>query len=165
MRSIEKFAPWIRHIFLVTSGQVPYWLNIEHPKLTVITHEEIFPNKSHLPTFSSPAIESHLHRIKGLAQHFVYFNDDVMLGGPLHPEDFKSLYDGTKVYLSWGVPQCAEGCHATWLGDGFCDIPCNVTFCRYDLGDCTADIVKFRGGGSSFISPFSFPISILQKKN
>jgi hypothetical protein len=33
-----------------------------------------------LPTFSSPAIEANLHRIAGLSEHFLYFNDDVFLG-------------------------------------------------------------------------------------
>uniref|UniRef100_A0A1I8IZL4 Stealth_CR2 domain-containing protein n=1 Tax=Macrostomum lignano TaxID=282301 RepID=A0A1I8IZL4_9PLAT len=50
-------------VYLVTNGQVPNWLNLTNPRLTLITHEEIFPNKSHLPTFNAPAIESHLHRI------------------------------------------------------------------------------------------------------
>nr|CAD7401692.1 unnamed protein product [Timema cristinae] len=66
LRSLEKFAPWIRHVFLVTNGQIPYWLNLDNPRLTLVTHEEIFVNLSHLPTFSSPAIETHIHR-------FVFF--------------------------------------------------------------------------------------------
>nr|CAD7429544.1 unnamed protein product [Timema monikensis] len=61
LRSLEKFAPWIRHVFLVTNGQIPYWLNLDNPRLTLVTHEEIFVNLSHLPTFSSPAIETHIH--------------------------------------------------------------------------------------------------------
>jgi len=76
LRSIEKFAPWVRHIFLVTNGQVPYWLNLTHPKISVVTHEDIFMNKSHLPTFSSPAIEANIHLIPGLSERFIYFNDD-----------------------------------------------------------------------------------------
>lgn len=62
LRSVEKYAPWVRKIFLVTNGQIPYWLNMDHPKLTVVTHEDIFEDQSHLPTFSSPAIEANLHR-------------------------------------------------------------------------------------------------------
>ena len=62
MRSLVKYAPWVRKIFLVTNGQIPYWLNLDHPRIKLITHEEIFPNKSHLPTFSSPAIEANIHR-------------------------------------------------------------------------------------------------------
>jgi len=51
LRSIEKFAPWVRNVYIVTNGQVPNWLNLQHPRLFVITHEQIFLNKSHLPTF------------------------------------------------------------------------------------------------------------------
>ena len=39
-----------------------------------------FSDRSHLPTFSSPAIEVHLHRIPGLSRHWLYFNDDVVCG-------------------------------------------------------------------------------------
>ena len=63
LRSLVKNAPWIRHIYIVTDNQIPSWLNLETGKLSVISHEEIFENKSHLPVFSSPAIEAHIHRI------------------------------------------------------------------------------------------------------
>ena len=66
LRSLEKNAPWIRDVYIVTNGQVPKWLNLNNSRVHLITHEDIFQNKSHLPTFSSPAIESHLHRIKGI---------------------------------------------------------------------------------------------------
>jgi hypothetical protein len=56
----------VRQIFIVTNGQIPAWLNLDHPRIQVVTHEDIFLNKSHLPTFSSPSIEMHLHRIPGL---------------------------------------------------------------------------------------------------
>lgn len=80
IRSLVKNAPWVRHIYIVTDNQIPHWLNLETTQLSIVTHEEIFPNKSHLPVFSSPAIESHLHRIPGLSKKFIYFNDDVFLG-------------------------------------------------------------------------------------
>lgn len=92
LRSLEKFAPWVRHIFLVTNGQIPDWLNVDTPYLTVIPHDQIYTNKSHLPTFSSPSIETHLHSIEGLSQHFIYFNDDVMLGNYVYPDDFYTKY-------------------------------------------------------------------------
>ena len=66
LRSIEMFAPWIRKIFIVTNGQIPYWLKLENQRVDVIPHSEIFTRQSDLPTFSSRAIESHLHRIPGL---------------------------------------------------------------------------------------------------
>ena len=66
LRSIEMFAPWIRKIFIVTSGQIPKWLKLENTRVAIVSHSEIFTNQSDLPTFSSRAIESHLHRISGL---------------------------------------------------------------------------------------------------
>ena len=91
LRSLEKYAPWIRHVYIVTDNQIPYWLNMQNPRLTVVSHQDIFPNISHLPVFSSPAIEVHLHRIPGLSRKFIYFNDDVFLGAPVHPDDFTSI--------------------------------------------------------------------------
>ncbi|KDO35678.1 hypothetical protein SPRG_18838 [Saprolegnia parasitica CBS 223.65] len=69
IRSLETYAPWIRRIFLVTDGQVPRWLDLSHPRITVVPHADIFPNASHLPSFASPAIESHLDNIPGLADN------------------------------------------------------------------------------------------------
>lgn len=108
LRSIEKYAPWVRNIYLVTNGQVPWWLNLSHPKMQLVTHDEIFPNLSHLPTFSSPAIEVHLHRIKGLSKRFVYFNDDLLLTAPTYPSDFYSPKRGSKLRLTWRFPPWSE---------------------------------------------------------
>eukprot|EP00662_Eupelagonemidae_sp_cell21_P042208 gene42208-20399_t len=98
----------------------------------------MYPNKTHLPVFASPTIECHLHRIPGLSRRFIYLNDDTFFGAPLHPEDFYSRVDGHRIYLSWPVPNCADGCIATWLGDKYCDKACNVSDCEWDAGDCTA---------------------------
>ncbi|KAK3853814.1 hypothetical protein Pcinc_039664 [Petrolisthes cinctipes] len=136
LRSVEKFAPWVRRIFLVTNGQIPHWLNLDHPRLTIVTHKDIFPNHSHLPTFSSPAIECHLHRIPGLSEHFLYLNDDVLLGQEVWPEDFYTTSSGYKVHLSWSLPECSSGCPGSWLGDGYCDVSCNTSACEWDGGDC-----------------------------
>ncbi|CAG2123385.1 unnamed protein product, partial [Medioppia subpectinata] len=132
LRSLEKNANWIRHVFIVTNGQIPNWLNLENPRVSVVTHEEIFTNKSHLPSFSSPAIESHLHQIPGLSKRFLYLNDDILLGRPIYPEDFYTNSRGYKVYLSWPVPNCADGCPMNWLKDGYCDQPCNKSQCLWD---------------------------------
>ncbi|ESO99577.1 hypothetical protein LOTGIDRAFT_238796 [Lottia gigantea] len=136
MRSLMRFAPWVHHIFIVTNGQIPYWLNMDNPQVTVVTHEELFPNKSHLPTFSSPAIEAHIHRIPGLSDRFIYMNDDVMFGKEVWPDDFYSQSAGHKVYLTWPVPNCNDGCPSNWIKDGYCDKACNNTECDWDGGDC-----------------------------
>ncbi|XP_041367858.1 N-acetylglucosamine-1-phosphotransferase subunits alpha/beta-like isoform X2 [Gigantopelta aegis] len=136
LRSIEKFAPWVRHIYIVTNGQIPYWLDLENPRVSIVTHQEIFSNTSHLPTFSSPAIEAHLHKIAGLSDKFIYLNDDVMFGKEVWPDDFFSFSTGQKVYLTWPVPNCNEGCPSTWIKDGYCDKACNNSECEWDAGDC-----------------------------
>ncbi|XP_067654930.1 N-acetylglucosamine-1-phosphotransferase subunits alpha/beta-like isoform X2 [Haliotis asinina] len=146
LRSVEKFAPWVRHIYIVTNGQLPYWLDLESSRVTVVTHEEIFPNKSHLPTYSSPAIESHLHRIPGLSDKFIYLNDDVMFGSEVWPDDFFSYATGQKVYLTWPVPNCNEGCPSTWIKDGYCDKACNNSECDWDAGDCDGDSGRIQLG-------------------
>lgn len=136
LRSVEKHAPWVRHIFIVTNGQIPSWLNLDNPRVTVVTHQDIFLNHSHLPTFSSPAIETHIHHIPGLSQRFIYLNDDVMFGKDVWPDDFYSHSKGQKVYLTWPVPNCAEGCPGSWIKDGYCDKACNNSACDWDGGDC-----------------------------
>ncbi|KFO30294.1 N-acetylglucosamine-1-phosphotransferase subunits alpha/beta [Fukomys damarensis] len=137
LRSIERHAPWVRNVFIVTNGQIPSWLNLDNPRVTIITHQEVFRNQSHLPTFSSPAIESHIHRIQGLSQKFIYLNDDVMFGKDVWPDDFYSHSKGQKVYLTWPVPNCAEGCPGSWVRDGYCDKACNNSACDWDGGDCS----------------------------
>lgn len=86
-RSIEKNAPWVRYIHFVTYGHLPKWLNTEHPKLRIVRHEDYIPQE-YLPTFSSHVIELNMHRIPDLAEHFIYFNDDVYLMKKSTPNDF-----------------------------------------------------------------------------
>jgi hypothetical protein len=90
MRSIERYMPWVRRIFLVTDHQRPSWLKDGESKVTIVDHSEIFPDRKCLPTFNSTAIEANLHRIPGLGERYVYFNDDMMIGTPFEPEDFFS---------------------------------------------------------------------------
>ncbi|EHB06654.1 N-acetylglucosamine-1-phosphotransferase subunits alpha/beta [Heterocephalus glaber] len=146
LRSIERHAPWVRNIFIVTNGQIPSWLNLDNPRVAIVTHQEVFRNLSHLPSFSSPAIESHIHRIEGLSQKFIYLNDDVMFGKDVWPDDFYSHSKGQKVYLTWPVPNCAEGCPGSWVKDGYCDKACNNSACDWDGGDCSGTAVRCGAG-------------------
>ena len=99
LRSLHAFAPWINHIYIVTCGQRPRWLK-EDPKITIVDHKDIFLNPSHLPTFNSMAIECHLHRIPGLQEFFLYFNDDVFLGKESQPKDFFSSDGKMRIFVS-----------------------------------------------------------------
>jgi hypothetical protein len=86
LRSVSQYAGWVRRIYIVTSGQRPDWI-VEDDRLRLVPHTEILP-PADLPTFNSHAIETALHRIEGLAEHFLYFNDDFFLGRPTRPELF-----------------------------------------------------------------------------
>ncbi|KAF7491895.1 N-acetylglucosamine-1-phosphotransferase subunits alpha/beta [Sarcoptes scabiei] len=136
LRSLYRYASWVRRIYIVTNGQIPNWLNLDHSQIRIVTHKEIFPNQTHLPTFSSSAIECHIHRIPSLSKQFLYFNDDIILGKSIYPDDFITESRGFRIYLSWPVPNCAIGCPLNWLNDGFCDKACNSSRCLWDGGDC-----------------------------
>lgn len=86
-RAVEKFAPWVNKVFFITCGQRPAWLNIDHPKLVLVHHEDYIPAQ-YLPTFNVNPIELNLHRIPGLSEHFVYLNDDTFLIRPVSPDFF-----------------------------------------------------------------------------
>ncbi|MGN1015910.1 MAG: Stealth CR1 domain-containing protein [Faecousia sp.] len=86
-RGVEKFAPWVRKIHFVTCGHVPKWLNMEHPKLHFVKHSD-YIDADYLPTFSANPIELNLHRIEGLSERFVFFNDDMFLTAPVKEKDY-----------------------------------------------------------------------------
>ena len=88
LRSLEMFAPWVRRIFIVTADQTPSWLNTDHPKIRMVSHRDIYRDPDALPTFNSSGIETQLHHIEGLSEHFVYFNDDMFLGQRARRDDF-----------------------------------------------------------------------------
>ncbi|MFD7500491.1 stealth family protein [Streptomyces sp. NPDC059850] len=111
LRSLHLYAPWVRHIYIVTDRQVPAWLALDHPGITVVDHRDIFDDPSLLPTFNSHAIETRLHHIKGLAEHFLYFNDDVFLGSPVTPQDFFLANGVTKFFPSRALIPLAPADH------------------------------------------------------
>ena len=86
-RGVEKFAPWVRKIHFVTSGQKPEWLDESNPKLHLVSHKDYIPEQF-LPTFNSVVIEYYMHKIPGLAEHFVYFNDDFYIINAIKAERF-----------------------------------------------------------------------------
>lgn len=91
--SILKFAPYIQNIYIVTDNQTPPFLinnpSTTYSKVTVIDHHQIFAGyEEYLPVFNCRPIETCIHRIPNLAEHFIYFNDDFFLINETKPEDF-----------------------------------------------------------------------------
>lgn len=87
LRALEQFAPWIRQIYVLTNCKPPHWLDTSNPRIRWVDHSEVLDSQS-LPTFSSHAIETALHKIPGLSKHFVYSNDDFFLVRPTTKADF-----------------------------------------------------------------------------
>lgn len=103
LRSVEMFASWINHIYIVTDGQVPEWMDQSNRKITIIDHREIFRDKSVLPVFNSHAIEAQLHRIPGLSERYIYLNDDIFFGRRVSPDHFFYSNGISKFFLSNAV--------------------------------------------------------------
>lgn len=106
--SINKFAPWIRKIYVITAGQDPHleqtvgqWFDKPIP-VEIVDHSVIFRGyEQYLPTFQCRSIELMMHRIPGLSERFLYFNDDFFLGNHVGPDDFFTDGGGVVEYASW----------------------------------------------------------------
>lgn len=87
LRGIEKRMPFIRNVYLIVShpSQVPQWANEEN--LKIVLHKDIIPEEF-LPVFNCNPIEMNLHRIEGLDEEFIYFNDDIFPVRECRPTDF-----------------------------------------------------------------------------
>lgn len=99
LRSVHTFAPWIRQIYIATDSPAPHWL-AEHPKVRIVRSEEFFADPSVLPTHNSQAVESQLHHIPGISEHFIYSNDDMFFGRLVDPSVFYSPGSVTKFILA-----------------------------------------------------------------
>lgn len=86
-RGVDKFAPWINKVHLITNGQLPDWLDLQAPRLHFVKHTDFIPGE-YLPTFNSDSILLNLHRINGLSERFVLFDDDCFLIDKVEPKRF-----------------------------------------------------------------------------
>lgn len=98
LRSVSKNAPWVRRIFILTNCARPDWLRENDERLVWVNHSGVIPPES-LPTFNSHVIESCLHKIPDLSEHFLYLNDDVFLARRLPKKLFFDINGNTKSFL------------------------------------------------------------------
>ena len=88
LRSVEKNVPWVNHIYIITGlGQVPKWLDMKNPRVTIVPQESILPADAS-PVFNSCAIEASLANIPNLSEHFILANDDMFFNAPTSPDYF-----------------------------------------------------------------------------
>ena len=95
-RAVESFLPWVNRIHFVTWGHLPPFLNVSHPKLNIVRHQDYMPEDC-LPCFNSSALEMNLFRIHGLSEHFIFFNDDMFVLRSMEKKDF---------FTEKGLPCC-----------------------------------------------------------
>lgn len=132
LRGIEKHMPFIRKVFLVVShrSQIPEW--VDESNLNVVLHEDFVPEE-YLPTFNCNTLEMNLHRIKGLDEQYLYFNDDLFPVRDCKPGDFyrdgKSLIGFTKHY--WGTGMFKQICrNSDALARKALGMPASMSFIR-----------------------------------
>ncbi len=94
VNSILKYAPFIDTVYIVTDNQIPQFLTQAKSKhrydnVKIVDHTTIFKGLEHnLPTFNSRSIETCIHRIPKLSEHFIYLNDDFFIINPTTKSDF-----------------------------------------------------------------------------
>lgn len=94
IRSLEVFAPWIRRIHVFSNCAPPAWFQ-PSSRYVWIDHREVV-EPEFLPLFNSHSIETFLHRIPDLAEHFIYLNDDFLLADSVFPSTFFT-FDGKSI--------------------------------------------------------------------
>lgn len=109
--SLFRYAPFVRHVYIVTDAQVPdvvrratHWPAELASRLKLVDHRDIFVgHEDCLPTFNSLTIEALIHRIPGLAERFLYLNDDFILIAPVQPQTW---FRGEQIVLRghWRTP-------------------------------------------------------------
>ncbi len=108
--SLNRFAPWLNKIYIVTDGQDPNltpFLEKHFPEgfipVEIVDHKTIFRGyEEYLPVFNSSSIEPMCWRIPGLSEQYLYLNDDLLLLQPASPSDFFTEDGGIVVRVTWG---------------------------------------------------------------
>jgi len=87
LRSLEKYFPYYRYIYIIVKdGQYPKFLK-EHETIKIISHSHIIPQEF-LPTFNSHMIENYIHKIPNLSEFYIYLNDDFFFLKEISPDFF-----------------------------------------------------------------------------
>ena len=101
LRSLAFSTNFVRKVFVVTNGQVPEWLNLGNERIELVRHSEIFRDVNQsLPTFNSHAIETNIHRIKGLSERYIYLNDDFLFLGRNSSSNYFTFTGKPRVFLN-----------------------------------------------------------------
>ena len=114
LRSVNKYMSWVRTIYIVVDDYlvIPSWINTtdttdttdnKSSSIKIVRHSELFPISKLgecLPTFNSQAIETVIHRIPGISEPFIYFNDDMFVGREIERDDLIQQPNDTSIQTS-----------------------------------------------------------------
>jgi hypothetical protein len=98
LRSVDVFAPWVRRVHVLSNCAPPDWF-VPSERHRWVDHSEV-AEPTLLPTFNSGAIDTLLHRIPDLAEHFLYLNDDFVLWDSVTPATFYAPEGRTVAHLA-----------------------------------------------------------------
>ena len=88
MRSVEKYLPWIRNIIIMSSGQIPEWLDTDHPRIRIINSDDLIDQIGGAsPNYNSHALYLASAFIPNISEIYIQMDDDFIIGQPL-PESF-----------------------------------------------------------------------------
>lgn len=104
LRSVEKYMPWIRNIYIVSECRMPEWLKVNHPKIHIVKEKDLLGK--YAPVFNSNAIESMLPEIEGLSENFIYMNDDNFVAAPIELNDL--ITEDGKIICRLEISNCKK---------------------------------------------------------
>ena len=83
LRSLGRYAPWIRKVYVVTGGKAPRWLDGQQPRLSAVKLADVWQ----------------LFRIPGISRQFLWLDGSVFLGRPLAAGDFLTAKGGYRFFV------------------------------------------------------------------
>lgn len=117
--SLLRFAPWLQRIHIVADNQQPEFMPLLQTlglgeRVTLVDHRVLFRGHERaLPTFNIRSIKSMFWNIPGLAEQFLFLNDDFMLLRHIEPDDF--FREGRAVLTGRWMPQQPDVILDEWL--------------------------------------------------
>jgi len=137
LRSVARYTDWFRSIIIITNGQIPEWLNAKHPKIRLLSHQDIWEDLDQLPVFNLSSVQAHLSKIPNLSRFFVYADSEMFFLRNVASENFFPRDRGVSIRtISKSTIDCAPGCLPFMQGDGICQDACFRKSCDNDSGDC-----------------------------
>eukprot|EP00808_Paulinella_micropora_P000556 g16171.t1 len=102
IRSIERYAPWYNHIYIISKWRLrPNWMKENTPKLTILAEEDLLPPEAPV-IFNSNVVDSLFGRIPGISKCFIYMNDDYLIVNPTEKSTWCTQTQLPVVFLSRG---------------------------------------------------------------